>query len=77
MLKLLVLVGLVGVAFGAPEEKYTTKYDNVNLDEILNNQRLYSKYLECLKTGQKCTPDGKLLKGKSNFKLSFLNKTKN
>ena len=58
-----VLVGAVVCA----EEKYTTKYDNINLDEILNNQRLYNKYLECLKTGQKCTPDGKLLKGKSRF----------
>jgi hypothetical protein len=60
---LIVLVAVLGVVLGA-DEKYTTKYDNINLDEILNNERLYSKYVECLKTGEKCTPDGKLLRGK-------------
>jgi hypothetical protein len=60
---LIVLVAVLGVVLGA-DEKYTTKYDNINLDEILSNERLYSKYVECLKTGEKCTPDGKLLRGK-------------
>ncbi|XP_014258330.1 ejaculatory bulb-specific protein 3-like [Cimex lectularius] len=41
---------------------YTTKYDNVDLDEILGNQRLYKKYFDCLVNKGKCTPDGKELK---------------
>nr|AVM86433.1 chemosensory protein [Corythucha ciliata] len=43
---------------------YTTKYDNIDIDEILKNQRLYSKYLTCLlhTDATKCTPDGKELR---------------
>lgn len=50
----------------AATTKFTTKYDNVNLDEILNNDRLFSKYLDCVldKPGSKCTPDGLELKSK-------------
>nr|QCX43083.1 chemosensory protein csp3 [Helopeltis theivora] len=43
-------------------ELYTTKYDNVDLDDILKNERLYKKYYECLTNKGKCTPDGKELK---------------
>nr|AYN07340.1 chemosensory protein 12 [Yemma signatus] len=43
-------------------ETYTTKYDNIDIDEILNNQRLYKKYFDCLSNKGKCTPDGKELK---------------
>ncbi|NEU32919.1 hypothetical protein GN156_19675 [bacterium LRH843] len=46
----------------APEEsQYTTKYDNIDLDEILNNQRLFDNYYKCL-LGGKCTPDGQELR---------------
>ncbi|KAK9500217.1 hypothetical protein O3M35_001516 [Rhynocoris fuscipes] len=41
---------------------YTTKYDNIDLDEILNNDRIYKKYFDCLANKGKCTPDGKELK---------------
>ncbi|KAK7865711.1 hypothetical protein R5R35_005506 [Gryllus longicercus] len=61
----LALAALVAVALAAPaEEKYTDKYDNVNLDEILSNERLFKKYLECLlaDTDVHCTADGKELK---------------
>nr|ATI99856.1 chemosensory protein 17 [Oedaleus asiaticus] len=55
----LLLVGLVAAAAA-----YTTKYDNIDLDEILHNDRLLQNYYECLmkddETG--CTPDGVELK---------------
>ncbi|XP_014292424.1 ejaculatory bulb-specific protein 3 [Halyomorpha halys] len=54
------LVFLIGVS--AAVTTYTTKYDNIDLDEILNNERLYKKYFECLSNKGKCTPDGKELK---------------
>nr|ADP65808.1 hypothetical protein [Locusta migratoria] len=43
---------------------YTTKYDNIDLDEILHNDRLLKKYHECLLADDdaSCTPDGKELK---------------
>ncbi|VVC90089.1 unnamed protein product [Leptidea sinapis] len=41
---------------------YTTKYDGVNLDEILASERLLSSYVKCLLDKGPCTPDGKELK---------------
>ncbi|XP_049963300.1 ejaculatory bulb-specific protein 3-like [Schistocerca serialis cubense] len=61
----LVLVSaLAVVAVTAAEEKYTTKYDNVNLDHILGNDRLFNSYAQCLlEDGDaNCTADGKELK---------------
>ncbi|XP_052864208.1 ejaculatory bulb-specific protein 3-like [Anopheles cruzii] len=43
-------------------ENYVTKYDNINLDEIFNSDRLMNNYMNCLKNVGPCTPDGKVLK---------------
>lgn len=45
-------------------EKYTTKYDNVDIDEILNNDRLVNNYFKCLMHNGKCTPEGEEIKRK-------------
>jgi len=29
-------------------EEYTNKFDNINVDEILNNNRLLKRYVDCL-----------------------------
>ncbi|CAH1395241.1 unnamed protein product [Nezara viridula] len=55
-------VVVVSAKPGAPKATYTTKYDNIDLDEILTNERLYKKYFDCLTNKGKCTPDGKELK---------------
>lgn len=44
--------------------KYTTKYDNVNIDDILNNDRLVTSYFKCLMETGKCTPEGEEIKRK-------------
>lgn len=44
-------------------QKYTTKYDNINLSEILENDRLFNNYYKCLLDQGPCTPDGQELKG--------------
>ncbi|KAJ8717922.1 hypothetical protein PYW07_005852 [Mythimna separata] len=41
---------------------YTTKYDGIDLDEILNNERLLTGYVNCLMDNGPCTADGKELK---------------
>nr|AVM86427.1 chemosensory protein [Corythucha ciliata] len=43
---------------------YTSRYDNVDVEEILKNQRLYSKYFTCLThtDASKCTTDGRELR---------------
>lgn len=47
-----------------PEEKYTTKYDDIDIDGILNNERLLKQYHECLMERGKCTKEGIELKSK-------------
>nr|AND82451.1 chemosensory protein 9 [Athetis dissimilis] len=56
------LCALVVVVSARPETQYTNKYDNVNLDEILQNRRLLVPYIKCCLDQGKCTPDGKELK---------------
>ncbi|KAK0167475.1 hypothetical protein PV327_004870 [Microctonus hyperodae] len=41
---------------------YTTKYDNIDLDQILRTKRLLNNYVDCLVGEKSCTPDGKELK---------------
>ncbi|XP_066259551.1 ejaculatory bulb-specific protein 3-like [Euwallacea similis] len=62
-MKLLVvaLAALVGIVL-ADNPKYTTKYDNVDLDEIIKSDRLMKNYVNCLLEKGKCTPDGAELK---------------
>ncbi|CAH0550932.1 unnamed protein product [Brassicogethes aeneus] len=58
----LLLVALFCLAFSKPQDKYTTKYDNIDLDEILKSDRLLRNYINCLMETGKCTPDGLELK---------------
>nr|CAD7427896.1 unnamed protein product [Timema monikensis] len=45
------------------ENKYTTRYDNINLDDILKSDRLLNFYVDCLLDREKrCSPDAKELK---------------
>nr|XP_022911128.1 ejaculatory bulb-specific protein 3-like [Onthophagus taurus] len=62
-MKCLILTVLVvlSVAFAA-DEKYTTKYDNVDLKQILSNKRLLKGYVFCLLEKGPCSPDGTELK---------------
>ncbi|CAB0040473.1 unnamed protein product [Trichogramma brassicae] len=41
---------------------YTNKYDNVNVDQILNSPRLLQSYMKCMLDEGNCTPDGRELK---------------
>ncbi|RZF35331.1 hypothetical protein LSTR_LSTR003771 [Laodelphax striatellus] len=63
LLTLVVCLSTIAIEIqAAPEEsQYTTKYDNINLDEILSNERLFKSYFSCL-MGGKCTPDGQMLR---------------
>jgi hypothetical protein len=53
--------------------KYTLKYDNIDLDEILNNDRLITNYFKCLVDEGKCTQEGEELKSKyDTFNILFV-----
>ncbi|KAI5643024.1 insect pheromone-binding family, a10/OS-D domain-containing protein [Phthorimaea operculella] len=60
-MRLLVVVACV-VAAVVAEEKYTDKYDNIDIKEILENKRLLQAYVDCMLEKGKCTPEGKELK---------------
>jgi Insect pheromone-binding family, A10/OS-D len=51
----------------AADDQYTTKYDNIDLESILQSDRLFSNYYKCLMDMGRCTPDGNELKRKFYF----------
>ncbi|XP_076268623.1 ejaculatory bulb-specific protein 3-like [Rhynchophorus ferrugineus] len=60
---LICFVVVLAVCYGKPaDDMYTSKYDNVNLDEILNSDRLLANYMNCLLDKGKCTPEAAELK---------------
>ncbi|KDR22555.1 Ejaculatory bulb-specific protein 3 [Zootermopsis nevadensis] len=62
---LFVLVSALALAEAARlrrDEKYTTAYDNVDVDEILASDRLVINYFKCLMGNGKCSPEGAELK---------------
>lgn len=67
-MKNLFFVGVILCAICAAEvaqpKTYTTKYDNIDLDEIIHNDRLLKNYVDCLLEKGRCTPDGLELKSK-------------
>lgn len=50
----------VAAAFAA--DFYTSKYDNIDIDAILANNRLFKNYLDCLLEKGKCNEEGSTLK---------------
>ncbi|XP_045480968.1 ejaculatory bulb-specific protein 3-like [Harmonia axyridis] len=38
--------------------KYTSMYDNIDLQEVVHNERLLKNYVNCLLEEERCTPDG-------------------
>ncbi|GAB1862682.1 Chemosensory protein [Camponotus japonicus] len=60
-MKVLALL-LIAVACALADDKYTTKFDNIDVDAILKSDRLLKNYVNCLLDKGNCTPDGKELK---------------
>nr|QRF70947.1 chemosensory protein [Semiothisa cinerearia] len=58
-MKLLILLVLVAVAAAAPNDNhYDPKYDNFNIQELLDNRRLLCAYAKCFTGEGKCTAEG-------------------
>ncbi|GBP07779.1 Putative odorant-binding protein A10 [Eumeta japonica] len=64
--QLLIIFTIASGVFSDSKSTYTTKYDDVDLDEILANERLLTGYVNCLLGKGRCTPDGKELKAQLN-----------
>lgn len=52
-------------------QKYNTKYDGINVDEIISNRRVLEAYSKCLLDQGKCTNEGTELKSEQT-KCNFL-----
>ncbi|KAJ3648851.1 hypothetical protein Zmor_020622 [Zophobas morio] len=61
VLALLFLTFVLVKCVPAPSQ-YTTKYDNIDLNQILKSDRLLRNYINCLLEKGKCSPDGEELK---------------
>ncbi|XP_032664245.1 ejaculatory bulb-specific protein 3-like [Odontomachus brunneus] len=62
---LVCLLAFVAVAYVyARPEEYTNKYDNIDIDQILNNDRLLKRYADCLleRGSARCPPEAVELK---------------
>ncbi|XP_051160736.1 ejaculatory bulb-specific protein 3-like [Leptopilina boulardi] len=57
----IIFVSLV-IFSSAEEQKYTTKYDDLDVDEVIKSDRLVSNYVGCLLEANPCTPDAAELK---------------
>ncbi|EAT46837.1 AAEL002034-PA [Aedes aegypti] len=57
---LVAVLSLIAVA--AAQDLYTTKFDNIDVDEILKSDRLFKSYYQCLLDEGRCTPEGNELK---------------
>ncbi|KAG8232310.1 hypothetical protein J437_LFUL009409 [Ladona fulva] len=53
---------VVGAVLSDTPPKYTNKYDNVDVDRILNNARILNNYIKCLMEEGPCTAEGRELK---------------
>lgn len=69
-----VLFCAILVVVVSAQNKYTTKYDNIDVDRILSNDRVLANYIKCLMEEGPCTPDGRELKSRffQNCLLSLL-----
>nr|CAI5821728.1 unnamed protein product [Callosobruchus analis] len=54
---LVILLGLSNA-----DNAYTSKYDNVDVDRILKNDRVLANYIKCLMEEGPCTAEGRELK---------------
>lgn len=54
---------VMALAGFASAEMYTDQYDNINVDEILENKKLLVAYIKCVLDQGRCVPEGKELKG--------------
>lgn len=71
MANLAVLILAISFAIVYADDKYTTKFDNVNIDGILENERLMNNYVNCFKGIGTCTPDASEIKRKYILLSSF------
>jgi Insect pheromone-binding family, A10/OS-D. len=61
---LLVLLLVAVLSTTEKPKGYTTKYDDVDVERVLNNGRILTNYIKCVMDEGPCTPEGRELKSK-------------
>lgn len=67
VLCVLCVLAVAAAVPATPDRKYSSKYDNVDVDRILNNDRILSNYIRCMMEEGPCTAEGRELKSKSRL----------
>nr|CAD7265361.1 unnamed protein product [Timema shepardi] len=62
MVLVAIMVMVLTVPTWARDERYTSKYDDMDVEHILNSDRLTDSYVHCLLEQGPCTPEGKVMK---------------
>lgn len=70
-MKLLVVSLFAVVIAVASAQQYTSKFDNVDVDNILKNDRILNNYIKCILEKGPCTKEGRELKSKFYKKLKL------
>lgn len=73
-MKLLVVSLFAVVIAVASAQQYTSKFDNVDVDNILKNDRILNNYIKCVLEKGPCTKEGRELKSKF-LKIKLLTKS--
>nr|ALG36156.1 chemosensory protein 3 [Sclerodermus sp. MQW-2015] len=60
MKEIIIFIAIIAVALAA--EKYPSKYDDVDVDRILQNSRVLTNYIKCMLDEGSCTAEGRELK---------------
>lgn len=61
----LLLVALFAVVIAVTSaQQYTSRFDNVDVDNILKNDRILNNYIKCMLEKGPCTKEGRELKSK-------------
>nr|UNG39395.1 chemosensory protein 1 [Apocheima cinerarius] len=58
----IIFIAVICLAAVSAAELYTDRYDDLNVDEIMQNKRLMDAYMNCVLGKGKCTAEGKALK---------------
>jgi len=53
------------------KEYYSDTYDNIDVDAIINSDRLLNQYVNCFLDKGSCTADGRSFKSKYTLQLMF------
>ncbi|KAH0953279.1 Csp8 [Eciton burchellii] len=61
-LALVLLFDFVSSVLVSGTEYYAETFDNVNVDTILNSDRLFNQYMDCILDVGPCTADGRTLR---------------